>query len=92
MISRISLPHTPIRRIRRNRPVSKIRQFTFERTPKRFTPSTPLPALVTAKRNGKEYMARADKTNNYHGHIFVRITFADGFRDWTNISNIVEVV
>lgn len=92
VISHISLPHTFIRRIRHNRPALRIPQFTFERTRKPFTPSTPLPALASVKRSGTSYLARVDKTNDFNGHLFARVTFADGFRTWTNAVNIIEVV
>jgi hypothetical protein len=92
VISRISLPHTPIRRTRRNRFIRQIPQFIFERTPKAFTPSTPLPALALVKRNGTSYLARVDKTNDFNGHLFARVTFSGEQPQWTNAVNIIEVV
>lgn len=92
MISRISLPHTPIRRTRRVHPVAAVPQFIFERTPKAFSATTPLPALATVKRNGAAFLASIDATKDLNGHLFARVQFADGAPLWTNAANIVEVV
>lgn len=93
MISRTSLPHTPIRHIRRIRKaLAVVPQFTFERTPKAFTAATTLPALAAVKRNGATYLARVDATKDFNGHLFARVQFSSGQVQWTNASNIVEVV
>lgn len=92
MISRISLPHTPIKRTRRISLAAVIPQFTFERTSVAFAAATPLPALVTAKRSGATFLARVDKTRDFNGHLFVRVQYGNGEVQWTNAANIVEVV
>jgi hypothetical protein len=93
VISHTSLPHTPIKRTRRNRSIlATIASIILEHTPLAFSAATPLPALVSCKRNGRSFMASVDKTKDLNGHLFARVQFADGAPMWTNASNIVEVV
>lgn len=93
MISHTSLPHHPIKRTRRNRAIlATITSIILEHTPVLFTAATPLPTLVSCKRNGRSFLASVDKTKDLNGHLFARVQFADGAPIWTNASNIMEVV
>lgn len=69
-----------------------IPQTVLERTPAAFTAATPLPAPVSARRNGQTFLANADKVRELNNFLFVRVQFADGDVQWTNSDNIVEVV
>lgn len=93
MISHTSLPHTPIRRTRRNRNIlATIASIILEHTPVMFSAATPLPCLASVKRNGRTFLARVDKANDLNGHLFALVQFADGDPMWTNAVNIMEVV
>lgn len=93
MISRDSLPHTPINPTRRNRSIlATIASIILEHTPVMFSAATPLPALVSCKRNGRAFLAKVEKTKDLNGHLFAHVQFADGAPIWTNAVNIVEVV
>lgn len=81
MIYHPSLPQTII-----------VTPIVIERTPVAFTAVTPLPALVSARRNGKTWLACVDKVKDFNGHLFARVQFADEAPMWTNADNIVEVV
>jgi hypothetical protein len=93
LISHTSLPHHPINRTRRNRSIlATIASIILEHTPVSFSAVTPLPALVSCKRNGRTFLASVDKTKDLNGHLFARVQFADGAPIWTNAVNIIEVV